>query len=762
MTNPRRTDPATTDEALLAAYVAGGDGASFERLSRRVVPFVYNVAFRLTSNREEAEDVTQEALVLLHAHAARFDPSMSLRAWMYRITARLCLKTHRARRRRSRREEAYARETARAKRAGDRPPGRATSANAADAWPEVERLLGGLPLRLRTPIVLSFFEGLSYREIAKILGCSLGSVSNRIGAGLRDLRHGLAGSSVVVGAVSIEAVLRWAAPRVHPADPVAVLASASNAGGSTAAGSTISPASSTSWKAALAAPEGGLTVMTIGITGTATAMAAAAICLVIALDSGAGESDEAAGTRTVAAVSTDEDPRLTATSQPPDEPAPPASTEDPKPTPSSNGAAPVAPPDEPQTPAKDSASIRGVVRDHLGNPVGGAKVRIWPPGKLASQETIETVTDDNGMYVFQDVPPGRTWTLAATLRDHAEYRQKLGRIEPGRLQNVDVALHQSYGVRLRLHDVEMDPLRVDSAYVMVRSKKLGGNAYGFRTKIHRRAAGATGVSDKSGKVAEVEIASIDPQEYPVDEVSIMITVEGYSPATIDGLSELTWADDQWLTADVFLHHGVPVWGGVVDEHGRPLEGAHVWIAPTRRWVAYRNRHRTTTDANGQFSMSNLAEDGTYRVDIIKDDLVLRTPITFDHETGQTNNCLKMRLFPGRVIEGTVIDRDGRPIDGITLGTGANLGPSQDDPWVRKSHTDDNGRFRIDGLPLSSRNMYLTLDDEIGGIVEQQILEQSPRRLEVRFVCDRYVAPKGPVQRMMAQASLEFPADEDGD
>ena len=59
-------------------------------------------------------------------------------------------------------------------------------------------------------------------------------------------------------------------------------------------------------------------------------------------------------------------------------------------------------------------------------------------------------------------------------------------------------------------------------------------------------------------------------------------------------------------------------------------------------------------------------------------------------------------------------------------------------------------------------MYLTLDDEIGGIVEQQILEQSPRRLEVRFVCDRYVAPKGPVQRMMAQASLEFPADEDGD
>ncbi len=163
-----------------------GDSGAFEEIHVRFAGMVYNLAFRLAGTREEAEDLMQEVFLRIHRHLGRFNGRSTLKTWIYRITVNHC-RSKLGRRRLPTQplaEEVDGPGGVELKAQGRSPEERALAQDAA-------RTLG-LALRelkpvFREVVVLRDIEGLSYEEIAAVLGTRLGTVRSRIARGRQKL-----------------------------------------------------------------------------------------------------------------------------------------------------------------------------------------------------------------------------------------------------------------------------------------------------------------------------------------------------------------------------------------------------------------------------------------------------------------------------------------------------------------------------------------------------------------------------------------------
>ena len=148
---------------------------------------VYRLAYRLTGNQHDAEDLTQEVFVRVFRSLENFKPG-TLDGWLHRITTNLFL--DQARRRSRIRFDALA-DDAEARLAGREPgPERSYEMNNLDL--DVQAALEELPPDFRAAVVLCDLEGLSYDEVADALGVKLGTVRSRIHRGRMLLREKLA------------------------------------------------------------------------------------------------------------------------------------------------------------------------------------------------------------------------------------------------------------------------------------------------------------------------------------------------------------------------------------------------------------------------------------------------------------------------------------------------------------------------------------------------------------------------------------------
>jgi len=143
-----------------------GDGAAFDELVRRRQRDVYNLAYRMTRNAEDARDLSQEAFLQVYRNLNRFDRRSSLSTWLYRIVVNLCL-NHLNRGSRSWRP------------VSDQQPDVADpSKGSLDRLQEQERqdalarAIETLPPQQRASLTLRVHQELSHREIAEILGVS--------------------------------------------------------------------------------------------------------------------------------------------------------------------------------------------------------------------------------------------------------------------------------------------------------------------------------------------------------------------------------------------------------------------------------------------------------------------------------------------------------------------------------------------------------------------------------------------------------------
>lgn len=168
---------ATGDEFLMPTW---------DELVREHADRVYRLAYRLSGNQHDAEDLTQETFIRVFRSLSNYRPG-TFEGWLHRITTNLFLDM--VRRRNKIRMEALPEEYDRVP--GDTPDPEQIYADA-NLDPDLQAALDSLTPDFRAAVVLCDIEGLSYEEIATTLGVKLGTVRSRIHRGRQTIRDHLA------------------------------------------------------------------------------------------------------------------------------------------------------------------------------------------------------------------------------------------------------------------------------------------------------------------------------------------------------------------------------------------------------------------------------------------------------------------------------------------------------------------------------------------------------------------------------------------
>jgi len=191
-------------EAATGSLIGLGDAAreqtsrraEFDRLVERYHKQAYNIAYRMTGNHADAEDLTQEAFVRAFRFFGNYRRDWPFDNWLYKIMSNLFVDDLR------RRPKAHLQSL-------DQPldlsgsgevyleipdiganPERMVMSHELDE--RIQRALNGLPNDFRMTVILADIEGLSYEEISAAMKCSLGTVRSRLHRGRKLLRAKIA------------------------------------------------------------------------------------------------------------------------------------------------------------------------------------------------------------------------------------------------------------------------------------------------------------------------------------------------------------------------------------------------------------------------------------------------------------------------------------------------------------------------------------------------------------------------------------------
>jgi len=162
--------------------VAEGDLESFEEIVLRHQQTAWRIALRFLGDPAEAEDVTQETFLRILAAAPRYRPDAAFSTYLYRIVARLCIDHVRAKR------PVF---TNSLPETVDPSPGPATALIQKDRDELVRKALDALPPRQRMVLILKYYEGLRYEEIAQAMGTTVKAVERLLGRARVALKSSL-------------------------------------------------------------------------------------------------------------------------------------------------------------------------------------------------------------------------------------------------------------------------------------------------------------------------------------------------------------------------------------------------------------------------------------------------------------------------------------------------------------------------------------------------------------------------------------------
>ena len=188
-----RDDP---DRPLVERAIAG-DESAFEALVRSHQRGVYNLAYRLLGNREDALDAAQDAFLRCYRALPRFRGDAAFRTWLLGIAINVCrTRLTGAARRQQRRTQDLTRADSRT---GERVPldlpdpgpGPESAAHAGELRGALAHALAGLSPDHREVLLLREVGELEYDEVAAALGCALGTVKSRIARARAALRLAL-------------------------------------------------------------------------------------------------------------------------------------------------------------------------------------------------------------------------------------------------------------------------------------------------------------------------------------------------------------------------------------------------------------------------------------------------------------------------------------------------------------------------------------------------------------------------------------------
>ena len=181
------------DDIKLMLRAKDGDEKAFEALVERHQTRVYHLAYRFLGNAEDAQDAAQEAFVKVYQARKTYQPYARFTTWLYTIVKNTCLKAlARARPTVSLDEDMGTGEGAMPRQVADpNMPTPAETLRRKEQAELVRRAVDSLPEPQRLAVLLSRFEGMSYEEIAGVLGCSAKAVKSMLHRARLALRERL-------------------------------------------------------------------------------------------------------------------------------------------------------------------------------------------------------------------------------------------------------------------------------------------------------------------------------------------------------------------------------------------------------------------------------------------------------------------------------------------------------------------------------------------------------------------------------------------
>jgi RNA polymerase sigma-70 factor (ECF subfamily) len=187
----RGVDEAAQRDAELVARARNGDTRALDELFGRHRQAAYTVAYRLLGNAEDALDAVQEAFIHAMRGLPGFRGQSSFRTWFYRIVTHAALDYRRWRSLRAA-GSLDAEGAPEPAATGPRRRSPPEEAAAADLREAIDKALANVSEKNRAALVLFALEGMSYQEVADVLGISIGTVMSRIFNARQRLRGLLA------------------------------------------------------------------------------------------------------------------------------------------------------------------------------------------------------------------------------------------------------------------------------------------------------------------------------------------------------------------------------------------------------------------------------------------------------------------------------------------------------------------------------------------------------------------------------------------
>lgn len=172
----------TQDEVSLLRASLEGETAAWGEVVARYKDAVFGLCLGFLRNRADAEDVTHDAFVRAYLNLRRYNLERKFSTWVFTIAANLCRNRIRYRRNHPVLEVEFETE-------GGTDPDPAHAVAREDRQIQVREALNKLPYAYRTPLVLRFYNDLSYKEIGDILAIPEGTVKTRIHRGKAMLKE---------------------------------------------------------------------------------------------------------------------------------------------------------------------------------------------------------------------------------------------------------------------------------------------------------------------------------------------------------------------------------------------------------------------------------------------------------------------------------------------------------------------------------------------------------------------------------------------
>ena len=186
---PRLKSPMRGAEAVALARAQEGDAEAFRTLVEEHSRQMFRLAYRMTGNEHDAEDVVQETFLRAYSKLGRYDSRAQFSSWLYRIATNYAIDLLRRRKRwlSSEIDPVECEMPLEAE-----TPGPEQSTYGSEIRAQVEQALAELSPRERVAFVLRHYEGCSIEEIGQVLGTRTNATKNHVFRAVRKLRRKLA------------------------------------------------------------------------------------------------------------------------------------------------------------------------------------------------------------------------------------------------------------------------------------------------------------------------------------------------------------------------------------------------------------------------------------------------------------------------------------------------------------------------------------------------------------------------------------------